>query len=248
MTNIGPLQFPPEINVGIAKFLPLRDALNYQNSCKQLKNDVDLHLMENALPFTIDNQHWRGDYLTGDTRRVWLRLNPLLLPDIVHSVIFRCRFNDQNWGNRKGVVYISELQPDAVASDLGSVICTSHTAFHHSTDLCLAFKPKPGLIYALCYKVGGGGGHELFVNDAQVQSVIHGSTYATLMNQDLPISQPVVMDRLRAVLDTEINSDDVGQYNESVALFESVGLDLRHDQHVASARRVLQEYQRVRII
>ena len=111
-----------------------------------------------------------------DSRKRWVEIDPILFRSDVHSMIFSCEYKDQGWGNRKGKIYVTEKDDGFLANDvydIGTVIAESPTAEHHTQSLVLKFIPKLGARYAICYKVGGGGGHELFITNAKVRSAAY---------------------------------------------------------------------------
>jgi hypothetical protein len=55
----------------------------------------------------------------------------------------------------------------------GRLVVTSPIVEHHEMQLSLSFQPRADEIYHLWYSVGGGGGHELFVENLVVYSLIH---------------------------------------------------------------------------
>lgn len=187
-TAISILELPMEIHPQIADFLDVADAIHYQQTCKHLQEAIHLDLLHHASPAVELNLPVKfmavGDYSTGDIVQRWVILDSWLFPTQVHTVLFTCHYRDQGWGNRKGVIYITELsesqqeEEDHANADVrrnhrDKVIVQSDTAQHYDLFLCLKFKPKPGVQYAICYKVGGGGGHELYIDHSKLKSVVY---------------------------------------------------------------------------
>lgn len=267
-------QLPNEIHPQIVDYLDIVDALNYQNTCKHLKDTVHLDLLQHASP-TLDQKlqkfHAIGDYYTGDVIRRWIVIDSLLFPTQVHTVLFTCEYKDQGWGNRKGNVYITELPNDTdypVDEDdtfIGSnIVAQSDTAEHTISFLCLKFKPKPGVRYAICYKVGGGGGHELHIVDPMLKAFIYSDSvkFANILYDSCQNS--FMIELIRSVLEEAVEILDENNQTLTMAatttmnmkggavwskrffsLFESIGLDLKNRQHLEDAIAVLQEYERV---
>lgn len=271
-------QLPNEIHPQIVDYLDIVDALSYQNTCKHLKDAVHLDLLKHASP-ALDQKlqkfHAIGDYYTGDVIRRWIVIDSLLFPTQVHTVFFTCNYKDQGWGNRKGNVYITELVVPSANSTTDSTECNyypedddtfigsnivvqSDTAEHTLSFLCLKFKPKPGVRYAICYKVGGGGGHELHIVDPMLKSFIYSKSvkFANILYDSCQDSFMIEM--IRAVLDEAVETLDAHKKETKIdngtsvlsgrffALFQSIGLDLKNKQHLQDARAVLEEYERFR--
>ena len=108
------------------------------------------------------------------------------------------RWCDQGWGNQKGMVSVvetaaAERQPaaeaaaEAAAQDDKStlaapgdykpwgawVVAGKEPAPHRMEPLRLSFPVRRGARYALWYRVGGGGGHSLRIENCSVHVVEH---------------------------------------------------------------------------
>jgi len=162
----------------ITDFLEVSDALSFQSSCKTLKNSINLGLMKRTMSMPLQDFHEIGPSDEYEIKR-WVEIDPIMIRSDVHSVIFSCEYRAQDWGNRKGKIYITCTEKDDgfLANDvydIGKEIAESPTAEHYMVRLVLQFRHKPGARYAICYKVGGGGGpHELFITNAKVRSAAY---------------------------------------------------------------------------
>jgi len=233
------LQIPSEIlKEGIIRFSETRDALNFQATCKNMKKLIDLALLQNALPFMIKNESFRD---MDDGWHLWEILTPIF-PDKISSVIFTCVFKDQGWGNRKSAISISEI--DATTREIIIIVVQTPIAEHHLTDAHLTYMPNPSKLYALCYKVGGGGGHQLIATDPKVSTIMHNSIYCKLHNSKLPLEDSFFNTMLKEVLDMifESGSDVIQKYPQFVSLFNSIGLDVTNSESICHAKLFLQEY------
>ena len=101
-----------------------------------------------------------------------------------HSVIVKCEWKDQGWGNRKGM--LSVVKDDGKAPNdyqpwSEAVVCGKEPAPHEWQELKLSFRvdhrdggdgvgdcPK----YRLCARAGGGGGHSLQVRNLVVREIL----------------------------------------------------------------------------
>ena len=152
--------------------MSLADAINFQNSSRHIKSNIRLHRLQQAIPGDIKGFQEKGDYVNGDKIYLKATFNPFLFESLVHSVKLSFLYKDQGWGYRKGSVLITEKR-NAEGEDIGRIVVRSPTAEHHEERCELVFKPKPGLSYGLCYQVGGGGGHQLFVRNITLESFVH---------------------------------------------------------------------------
>ena len=236
---------PVDVNRNIATFLSMRDAVYYQCVCKRLKSDVDLHLLTDALPqLKNTTKRWRKQ---GVDRRLWRRITPLMFSTQIHSIIFTCRLKgSQRWRSNRAKLYIIELEDDTDEnSATGRNILSSPIAQNEVMDIRFEFMPKPGKVYALCYRVGGGlvmG--ELHIFEPKFQALMFDSIVAKLANdKDLNLRNRFFRNVMKVVLDTTASAGHQeqmgGPYHE---VFESIGLDLSNRKHVEGVRQVLTQY------
>lgn len=105
--------------------------------------------------------------------KVWQHLPPLLSsPNKPHTVYLRCRWKDQGWGNKKGMLSVVAKGGRAPNDDKPCsklVVCGETPAPHQWSPLSLSFCPdtedEEKDPYAIWVRVGGGGGHQLNVED-----------------------------------------------------------------------------------
>mmetsp|Transcript_16624 Transcript_16624/g.24566 ORF Transcript_16624/g.24566 Transcript_16624/m.24566 type:complete len:182 (+) Transcript_16624:122-667(+) len=104
--------------------------------------------------------------------RPWQNLPILQKPKNVHTVFLKCRWRDQGWGNRKGMISVvtkSGTPPNDDKPWNNQVVCGSGPAPHDLTPLLLQFRPKEEQQpYKIWLRVGGGGGHRLVVEDLSI--------------------------------------------------------------------------------
>ncbi len=94
----------------------------------------------------------------------------LPIPQNSHTAFIRLLWNDQGWGNRKGMISIVDdtLAPAHAPGDAekrpSCVVAKAEPAPHDEQPLKLAFRPKNEKSYSIWYRVGGGGGHSLTIS------------------------------------------------------------------------------------
>mmetsp|Transcript_6084 Transcript_6084/g.9330 ORF Transcript_6084/g.9330 Transcript_6084/m.9330 type:complete len:186 (+) Transcript_6084:138-695(+) len=89
-----------------------------------------------------------------------------------HSVVLKCFWRDQGWGNRKGMISVvtdNGAAPNDYAAWSKDVVCGKEPAPHDLEPLLLQFRPSPEGTYKIWLRVGGGGGHQLVIEDLTVR-------------------------------------------------------------------------------
>lgn len=101
----------------------------------------------------------------------------------LHTVFVTMKWKDQGWGNRKGMVSIVDENQHALNNrepaapdDFGKwpscIIAGREPAPHTPESLQFVFTPEsPETSYSLWVRVGGGGGHELHVEDCTLRAI-----------------------------------------------------------------------------
>ena len=161
---------PSGITKQIASFLHPKDALAFASTSKKMKKDLGLKMTVTS-SYGLTNQKWTSGYgYDGNMERIWFRCIPLSQIQI-HTIQFMCDYKDQGWGNRKGELYIREDKSQNNYD--GNIVARSPIAEHHETALKLSFQPKSGKKYTMCYQIGGGGGHVLYVNNPCFRQLLY---------------------------------------------------------------------------
>lgn len=165
----------PDIKKRIADYLCPDDAISLGKTCKSIRDDLDLKILVDVYTYSkhFQKEHvFRPvDYHEGDAERIWFRFFPIVLTNPVHTIRFSCSFHDQGWGNRRGKLYIRQDKNEN--NYQGDIIAESPIASHEETDIYIQFRPEPGQKYTMCYVIGGGGGHELYIKYPQVQTLFY---------------------------------------------------------------------------
>ena len=89
----------------------------------------------------------------------------------LHTVGITFLWNDQGWGGQKGMLSVVRdggKAPDDYAPWSPDVMCGKEPAPHVETSEYMEFRPRAGEGYAIWYRVGGGGGHELIIHRIEV--------------------------------------------------------------------------------
>ena len=89
----------------------------------------------------------------------------------LHTVGITFLWNDQGWGGQKGMLSVVRdggKAPDDYAPWSPDVMCGKEPAPHVETSDYMEFRPHAGEGYAIWYRVGGGGGHELIIHRIEV--------------------------------------------------------------------------------
>jgi len=157
----------------IAAWLPAEDALRFATAshlCRvvSLESPVGEWHLERE-------RSWRND----SSRYSAHEWQPLAIDrqHTVHSVVLKCRWHDQGWGNRKGMLSVvapGGAAPNDYAAWSPHVLCGQEPAPHNEEPLTLRFRPpanarEPNATYMICARAGGGGGHSLTVKALRVR-------------------------------------------------------------------------------
>lgn len=90
-----------------------------------------------------------------------------------HSILIKGNWNDQGWGNRKGMISVVAKDgkaPDDYESWSDLVVCGKEPAPHSFESLSLSFYPVDDMQpYKIWLRIGGGGGHYLRVRNFSVR-------------------------------------------------------------------------------
>ena len=191
---------PLELKRRIASFLSPLDTVALSSTCRSLRQTLYLRDLPSiglrSAAFTPGNNDEDGELIQKGFRI------PVLFPQHLHSISLSFRWRDQGWGNRKGRIWIvaersvlpeededpgdestiedeEEGLNDATTSvatvfDLpGRVVYASDVAEHALSRVDVVWGPSDhNESYHVYYKVGGGGGHLLFLEQIQVHPFI----------------------------------------------------------------------------
>ncbi len=215
-------------------FLQPQDALSLSSTSKGMRKSLDLAILNDTFSHEehLKDQRWYGRREDGGLEKTWFRFMPLfLVQDKVHTVRFSCEYKDQGWGNRKSRLFIRE---DKNGDNYqGDIVASTPIAEHHATNVTLEFQPRPGKNYTMCFVVGGGGGHELFVRNARISTLVYGRTIASIAslfqkNELVPLlNNQFGAAMMKSSIDSLIGSLDRGEeQDESISsCFTDIGVD-----------------------
>jgi len=165
--------FPDDLLIRVASYLPLRDAIRFQNSSGRLRRVIRLR----KKVLLVHDFSEPGGYRDGNHIHLKMTFPPSIFDGLfLHTVQLSFLYVDQGWGHRKGRVHVTEidsLEDIGIGGGIGRIIASSPIAKHHETRHELVFQPKRNLHYGLCYIAGGGGGHRLDVRDIKLSIFVH---------------------------------------------------------------------------
>ena len=161
-----------------AAHMGAKDAIAFSRSCKRVHAALALRLVSatpcgepsefshgqwSAPSSQYDAKPWQQVVLHGDT-------------SAVHTVFVRCKWSDQGWGNRKGMLSIvaDDGRAPGDSKPWGpAVLAGCEPAPHGLEHLELRVRPAAQEVASLViwYRVGGGGGHSLRVSDLEVRQL-----------------------------------------------------------------------------
>mmetsp|Transcript_17464 Transcript_17464/g.25227 ORF Transcript_17464/g.25227 Transcript_17464/m.25227 type:complete len:279 (+) Transcript_17464:111-947(+) len=160
MPNISALS--PELQRRIVSHLSRKDAVSYSQASTNQNKALNLSAITQPIVSSI---RWYGGYHNGDTPRKFLEI-PLLLRSRIHSIVLRCEWKDQGWGDQKGQLFIKKGNDENVI-DLSGLL-----APHLLDDFEVSFHVDASSSYQIWYKVGGGGHHhELLIRNLEIQYI-----------------------------------------------------------------------------
>lgn len=170
------LSIGPDIKKRITDYLGPEDAISFSRTCKIVHDDLDLKILTDVYSYSkhLDavEQNFRPlDYHEGDKERIWFRFFPIVLKNPIHTIKFTCYAKDQGWGNRKGRIYVRQDKNEN--NYQGDIVAESPLLDHEEMYVSLQFRPEYEKKYTLCYVIGGGGGHELYVKYPKVYTLFY---------------------------------------------------------------------------
>jgi hypothetical protein len=157
--------------------------------------------------------------------------------------VLTCHWNDQGSGNQKGVLFVVavpvdvDLNTDTLSSiENGQIVYESPVAPHEKAPLRISFNYSPSKSYFLWYRVGGGGGHQLLIENLTVHTVIFDHAdklllrnYDALKSQNgVQIKAVFYLNLLHATVQSILVELENGKDADShlVTMFESSGIQV----------------------
>eukprot|EP00541_Cyclophora_tenuis_P000924 CAMPEP_0116555152 /NCGR_PEP_ID=MMETSP0397-20121206/7996_1 /TAXON_ID=216820 /ORGANISM="Cyclophora tenuis, Strain ECT3854" /LENGTH=300 /DNA_ID=CAMNT_0004080407 /DNA_START=72 /DNA_END=974 /DNA_ORIENTATION=+ len=159
-------ELPAEIHQLVSTFCTSRDAVSLSRTCSSFHDALWI----SKATWMLDDKpkHWVGPH-NQDPPRLIQEVSILFPPTMIQSVRVCCMWRDQGWGNRKSRLFVS-TNSDQLSHD--SIVVQSDIAEHDERPLELEFKTKADVKYYVWCRVGGGGGHQLFVRELRVEYVL----------------------------------------------------------------------------
>jgi len=166
----------------VLSFLTAKDALSFARTSKENKDASCLSILD-PVKLHDGTVPWYGSYSTGDNKYRWKEIH-MPVTSHTHSVQFSCIWKDQGSGDRKGRLYIAgSCKSKGSFRDDDVVCCTHSDAEHEYQPLRLRFVPEEGKRYFVWYKVGAGGGHQLYIRNPVVHYLIYDNFEGYLVRQ-----------------------------------------------------------------
>ncbi|KAL3910468.1 MAG: hypothetical protein SGARI_002110, partial [Bacillariaceae sp.] len=181
------VSLPSVLKRRVTSFLDYRSAIALSRNCHKMHSALSLLPLEPRYELVYSTIAHDGDVMTGDVPVKSVQI-PIFYQN-PQSVVLKCQWKDQGWGNRKGRIYVvehhdndesrhrTETEDDdqRAIDDLfegGKVVYKSPVATHDLEPLEISFVPKPAKSsdrrpprYHLWFVVGGGGGHSLTIEN-----------------------------------------------------------------------------------
>lgn len=153
----------------LANILDAKDALCFAATCRLAR----VVCLGNALDGVDGSARWNNSS-SAYAPHYWQSFQ---LPTRTHTALVHCKWHDQGWGNRKGMLSVVKRggkAPNDYCKWSADVRCGAEPAPHDEAPLRLRFRPVDDepLEYDLCARAGGGGGHSLSVKDLVVRPLV----------------------------------------------------------------------------
>lgn len=144
-------ELPKEVLQNVTDYLLPSEAVKLSSTSKQLHAQL---LLRTTSAIRFLKKYARADC----TDAIQYATEIPILPDMpIHTLLISMIWRDQGWGNKKGRVFVISKSKEGIIR----VVYTSKDAPHSRQKLRIGIHPKDDETYHLCYKVGGGGGHEI---------------------------------------------------------------------------------------
>jgi hypothetical protein len=233
---------PRDVLKHVVSFLDYRNALKFSLVNSWFRTTLSFSALHAPESLLRQSTWYGGRGEAGNTprRSVWI---PILFPHRTHSVVLTCQWNDQGSGNQKGALFVvavptdDDLNLNTLSSiEKGQLIYESPVAPHEKASLRISFNYSPSKSYFLWYRVGGGGGHQLLIENLAVHTVIFDHAdklllrnYDALKSQNGVQTQSIFyLDLLHATAQSFLVQIENGHNADShlVTLFESLGIQV----------------------
>lgn len=150
-------------------FLPPRETMMLLQTSKVINSGLSLVVRPAFRILEASRWIWELDYGVPRIATVI----PVFDGRRTHSILIRSQWWDQGWGERKSKLFIVGHRPDDEDFDIfsGRIVAEAPFAEHFASNIVLSFRPKRNEIYYLWYKVGGGGGHRLNIEEVYIYAI-----------------------------------------------------------------------------
>jgi hypothetical protein len=184
---------PRDALINAVAYLSTRDALRLSSLNSTFRRILSFSMLQDPVPL-LQSNNWNGthDEESNTPRRaVWI---PVKFRHKTHSVVLRCQWRDQGFGNQKGALFVVAVpasddpnEQTLESIENGTIVYESPLAPHQQESFQFSFAHSPEKAYYLWYRVGGGGGHRLLVHNLSMRTLVYddadkwiGRNYKTL--------------------------------------------------------------------
>lgn len=166
------MDLPDEILPIVVGYLPPSDAIQLNNACKKLYAGLSLTATR---PHRVLTSFSRRD--RDDDAHYGFRI-PVHHQVPCHSLLLSMMWMGQEWGNRKGRVFVVAADKGVVRAnssrkfDGGRIVYTSGRQRHADRRLDITFQPRGHESYHLWYSTGAGGAPRVHLGHVKVSSLV----------------------------------------------------------------------------
>jgi hypothetical protein len=159
----GLLDLPGELLEELSRFLSVEDCSRLSRTCRHLYEVLPRFVLIRGKDFRKRGPHdghfWPERYFQG----------PVFTAKI-KKVSLSIKWKDQGWGNRKGEIFIKLMRKSGMVAEKRAVFGIAEHEWTTPSATLGADEPivrdaQPGDFYEFMRNVGGGGGHELCVEN-----------------------------------------------------------------------------------
>ncbi|GMH52062.1 hypothetical protein TrST_g4216 [Triparma strigata] len=159
---------PPPLHFNVGSFLSLKDVKALCCTSKSCPKQREVNIKIDQ-PDSDFDRHPSNGYAA----YVWQSFDfpPSRSRHLLHHCSIDCKWKDQGWGNRKGMLSVVKNGGNAPGDYLPSgedVVAEKQPAPHKEELLHLDFNLDPAAEYHMWVRIGGGGGHQLFFRSTTV--------------------------------------------------------------------------------
>ena len=211
----------------ILEFLPPIDIIRLSQTCKKLRQSLPFYFIITGQDFVKSGPRW-GHFCP----ERWFD-GPKLIKHIEHINI-SMKWKDQHRGNRKGKVWLQIIRNSEIVLETEPELCGLANHSFEEVDIHLTRKDnivkeyKPGDHFRIMRNIGGGGGHELRVQNFKLVIKLqdqhqYNESFHDLGRENLEIA---VNEKLKIENDKLYRGDIIDQESVLCTLLEETLLNI----------------------